>query len=63
VRRSRRGRLLATLMVLLVLAVVIAGIVVASVPESSTVRLRQVVFENVHETSSALSQLVSENTK
>jgi serine/threonine protein kinase len=62
-QRSRKGRLLAALLALLVLVVVIVAIVVATAPAPTKVVLRNVVYSDVQQASSALKQLVSENTK
>jgi serine/threonine protein kinase len=62
-RRSRRGPLLALLMALLVAIVAIAGVVVLTAPESTRVVLFKVVYTDVSQASSALRQLVSENTQ
>jgi eukaryotic-like serine/threonine-protein kinase len=61
--RRRRGRLVPLLLALLVLAVVIVAIVIASAPAPTKVVLRNVVYSDVQQASSALKQLVSENTK
>jgi serine/threonine-protein kinase len=61
--RSHRGRLLAALLLLLVLAVVIAAVVLATAPEPTRIVLHpRVVYSDVHEAMSALTQLVRENT-
>jgi eukaryotic-like serine/threonine-protein kinase len=62
-RRRRRSRLIAALLALLVLVVAIVAIVVATAPSSTQIRLRNVVYSDVQQASSALKQLVSENTK
>jgi serine/threonine-protein kinase len=63
-RRRGRGRLLAVLLGLLVVALLAVGIVLATKNSSTTeVHLRQVVYEKVDETSQALKQLVEENTQ
>jgi eukaryotic-like serine/threonine-protein kinase len=59
----RRGRLLPAIFVLLALAVVIVAIVIATAPAPTKVVLRNVVYSDVQQASSALKQLVSENTK
>jgi serine/threonine protein kinase len=61
--RSRKNRLIAALLALLVLVVVIVAIVVATAPAPTKVVLRNVVYSDVQQASSALKQLVSENTK
>jgi serine/threonine-protein kinase len=64
-RERRRGgnRLLAMLLGLLAIAVAIIAIVVISAPAQTRVVLRNVVYSDVQQASSALKQLVSENTK
>jgi eukaryotic-like serine/threonine-protein kinase len=59
----RRGRLLPAILVLLAIVVVIVAIVVATAPAPTKVVLRNVVYSDVQQASSALKQLVSENTK
>jgi eukaryotic-like serine/threonine-protein kinase len=59
----RRGRLLPAILVLLAIVVVIVAIVVATAPPPTKVVLREVVYSDVQQASSALKQLVSENTK
>jgi eukaryotic-like serine/threonine-protein kinase len=61
--RRRRNRLVPVLLALLVLVVVIVAIVVATAPTTTKVVLRNVVYSDVQQASSALKQLVSENTK
>ncbi|HWF33636.1 MAG TPA: serine/threonine-protein kinase, partial [Solirubrobacteraceae bacterium] len=62
-RRRRRSRLLGGLLALLVLVVVVVAIVIATAPGSTQIRLRNVVYSDVQQASTALKQLVSENTK
>jgi serine/threonine protein kinase len=62
-RGRRRGRLFGALLALLVLVVVIVAIVIATAPGSTQIRLRNVVYSDVQQASTALKQLVSENTK
>jgi serine/threonine protein kinase len=64
-RAPRRGgrRLLVALLALLALAVVIVAVVVLTAPAPTKVVLRNVVYSDVQHASSALEQLVSENTK
>jgi serine/threonine-protein kinase len=62
-RARRRSRLTFALLSLLVLALVIVVIVVISAPAPTKVVLRNVVYSDVQQASSALKQLVSENTK
>ena len=61
--RRRRGRLVPVLLALLALVVVIVAIVIATAPAPTKVVLRNVVYSDVQQASSALKQLVSENTK
>ncbi|HTB69852.1 MAG TPA: protein kinase [Solirubrobacteraceae bacterium] len=61
--RRRRGRLAPILLGLLLLVVAIVAIVIASAPAPTKVVLRNVVYSDVQQASSALKQLVSENTK
>ena len=62
-RRGRGRRLFLALFALLALAVAIIAVVVATAPAPTKVVLRNVVYNDVQQTSSALKQLVSENTK
>jgi eukaryotic-like serine/threonine-protein kinase len=62
-RGRRRGRLLGALVALLVLVVIVVAIVVATAPGSTQIRLRNVVYSDVQQASTALKELVSENTK
>jgi eukaryotic-like serine/threonine-protein kinase len=63
-RRSRgRSRLLGALLALLVIVVLVVAIVIATAPGSTQIRLRNVVYSDVQQASTALKQLVSENTK
>ena len=62
-RGRRRGRLLGALVALLVLVLIVVAIVVATAPGSTQIRLRNVVYSDVQQASTALKQLVSENTK
>jgi eukaryotic-like serine/threonine-protein kinase len=61
--RRRGGRLLLAILVLLTIAVAIVVVVVATAPAPTKVVLRNVVYSDVQQASSALKQLVSENTK
>jgi serine/threonine-protein kinase len=61
--RRRRGRLVPVLLAVLVLVVVVVAIVIATAPGPTKVVLRNVVYSDVQQASSALKQLVSENTK
>jgi serine/threonine-protein kinase len=63
-RSGRRGRrLLLGLIALIALAVVIIAVVIVTAPAPTKVVLRNVVYSDVQKASSALKQLVSENTK
>ncbi len=62
-RRGRGRRLFMALFALLALAVAIVAVVLATAPAPTKVVLRNVVYNDVQRTSSALKQLVSENTK
>ncbi len=60
--RGRR-RLLAALLALAALAIAIVAIVLAGSSSQTTVKLRNVVYEDVGQASAALKELVAENTK
>jgi eukaryotic-like serine/threonine-protein kinase len=64
-RLERRGprRLALALLGLLALAGVIAAIVVITAPAPTKIVLRNVVYEDVHESAEALKQLVGQNTR
>ena len=62
-KQQRRSRLLIALLTLFVLALAIVVVVILTAPSSSKVVLRNVVYNDVQKTSSALRQLVSENTQ
>jgi eukaryotic-like serine/threonine-protein kinase len=59
----RRGRLLPAVLVLLAIVVAIVAVVIATAPGPTKVVLRNVVYSDVQQASSALKQLVAENTK
>jgi eukaryotic-like serine/threonine-protein kinase len=61
--KRRRGRLAGVLIALLALVLVVVAIVVVTSPAPTKVVLRNVVYSDVQQASSALKQLVSENTK
>jgi serine/threonine protein kinase len=62
--RSRgRGRLVGVLLALLAVVLVIVAVVVLTAPAPTQVVLRRVVYSDVQHASSALRQLISENTK
>jgi len=62
--RARGTRRLAlALLCLLALAGVIAAIVAITAPAPTKITLRNVVYEDVHESAEALKQLIGENTK
>jgi serine/threonine protein kinase len=58
-----RRRLVGTLLALLVVALVIVAVVELSSPSPTRVVLRNVVYPHIQQASSALRQLVEENTK
>jgi serine/threonine-protein kinase len=62
-RRRSRGRLLFALVALLAIAAAIVAVALVTAPSTTKVFLRNVVYTDVQQTSSALKQLVSENTK
>jgi eukaryotic-like serine/threonine-protein kinase len=62
-RRGGGSRLLLALLALLALALVIIAVVLISAPSPTRVVLRNVVYNDVQQASSALKSLVSENTK
>ncbi len=63
VPRRRGRRLVVALLALLALAGVIAAAILLTAPAPTRIALRNVVYSDVHQTSAALQQLVSENTK
>jgi eukaryotic-like serine/threonine-protein kinase len=62
-RRSAASRLLLGLLALALLAAVVLAVVLITAPAPTKVMLRQVVYSDVQQASTALKQLVSENTK
>ncbi len=62
-RSGGRGRLVGILLALLALALVIVAIVVLTAPSPTRVVLRNVVYSDIQHASSALKQLISENTR
>jgi serine/threonine protein kinase len=62
-RRRRSGRLALAAFALLVLAVAIVVVVIVTSPPPAKVVLRNVVYSDVQKASTALKQLVSENTQ
>ena len=62
-RPRRANRLLLSLLSLLAIAAAIVAVVVVTAPETTKVKLREVVYSDVQQTSAALQKLVSENTK
>jgi eukaryotic-like serine/threonine-protein kinase len=62
-RRSVASRLFLSLFALLLLAAAIVAVVIITAPAPTRVVLRNVVYSDVQQASSALKQLVSENTK
>jgi eukaryotic-like serine/threonine-protein kinase len=61
--RGHGRRLALALLALLALAGVILAVVLATAPAPTRIALRNVVYSDLHQTSAALKQLVSENTK
>ncbi len=61
--RRRSSRLLVAVLALLALALAIVAVVVLTAPAPTKVMLRNVVYSDVQQASSALKQLVSENTQ
>ncbi len=61
--RRRARRLFVSLLALLVLALIVVVVVIATAPSPARVVLRRVVYSDVQQASSALKQLVSENTQ
>jgi serine/threonine protein kinase len=61
--RRRSSRLLTLMLALLALALAIVAVVVLTAPTPTKVVLRNVVYSDVQKASSALKQLVSENTQ
>ena len=61
--QRRSSRLLILILALLALALAIVAVVVLTAPTPTKVVLRNVVYSDVQKTSSALKQLVSENTQ
>ncbi|HXD53621.1 MAG TPA: protein kinase [Solirubrobacteraceae bacterium] len=62
-RSNGRGRLVGVLLALLAIALVVVAIVVITAPSPTRVVLRNVVYSDLGQASSALKQLISENTK
>jgi eukaryotic-like serine/threonine-protein kinase len=62
-RRGRGRRLFGALFALLVLAVAIVAVVLATAPSPTRIVLRNVVYSDVEQAAASLRQLVSENTK
>jgi serine/threonine protein kinase len=62
-RSGGRGRLVGILLALLALALVIVAVVVLTAPSPTRVVLRNVVYSDIQHASSALKQLISENTR
>jgi eukaryotic-like serine/threonine-protein kinase len=61
--RRRSGRVFMTMLIVLALALAIIAAVVLTAPSPTKVVLRNVVYSDVHTASSALKQLVAENTQ
>jgi serine/threonine-protein kinase len=62
-RRAGRSRLVGLLLGLLALVLVAVAVVVLTSPAQTKVTLRNVVYSDIQQASSALSKLISENTK
>ncbi len=62
-RGAGRNRLIMLLVGLLIVVLAVVAIVVLSAPAPTRVVLRNVVYQDIHQASSALRQLISENTK
>jgi eukaryotic-like serine/threonine-protein kinase len=63
-RGSSRGRrLFGTLFVLLLLAVIAVAVVISSAPSTTQIKLREVSYHDVEETSQALQRLVEDNVR
>ncbi len=62
-QRHRGRRLLVLVLVVLALAGVVTGVVLATAPPPTRVVLFRVAYKDVQQSSEALSQLVTENTK
>jgi serine/threonine-protein kinase len=62
-QRKRSSRLLITVLALLALVVAVVAIVILTAPAPAKVALRNVVYSDVQQASSALQKLVSENTQ
>jgi serine/threonine-protein kinase len=61
--RRRRSRLVPALLAVLALVIAVVAVVVITAPSTTKVTLRNVVYSDVQQASSALKQLVAENTK
>jgi serine/threonine-protein kinase len=61
--RRRSSRLLVALLALLAIAVAVVAVVVLTAPAPAKVVLRNVVYSDVQQASTALRQLISENTQ
>jgi serine/threonine protein kinase len=62
-RRRGNSRLVMALLALLAVALVVVAVVLVTAPTSTKVTLRNVVYQDVQQATSALKQLVSENTQ
>lgn len=62
-RRRGNSRLVMTLLAVLALALVVVAVVVITAPAPTKVTLRNVVYRDVQKATTALQQLVSENTQ
>jgi serine/threonine protein kinase len=59
----RTGRILGVLLALLLVAAIIGAVLVITAPEPTKIRIRNVVYSEVHQSAEALKELVSENTQ
>jgi serine/threonine-protein kinase len=62
-RRRRGNRLLLAVLGLLAIALAVIAVILVTAPATTKVKLREVVYSDVQQTSAALQKLVSENTK
>jgi eukaryotic-like serine/threonine-protein kinase len=62
-RSAGRNRLVGVLLALLAIVLVVVAVIVLTAPSPTKVVLRNVVYSDIHQASSALKSLISENTK
>ncbi len=62
-RPSRAGRVWASMFALLLLAAIVVGVIFITTPATTVVKLHNVVYRDVHQSATALRELVAENTK